>query len=120
MTKNKQRNENHKKGDNLLLNLMEKNVKEGEFTTEQKTLYDAYDVLMAEYRRRKDQRHKVGGVFARNKRNLRSILQSAIAKGHVESDLQLKARSKDLQRLRQEKKKKKFSTFAAVVDADRI
>ena len=117
---NKQGNEIENKGDNLLLNLMEKNVKEGEFTPEQKTLYEAHDVLMAEYRRRKDQRHKVGGLFAKNKRNLKSILQNAISRGHVESDLQLKARSQDLQKRRRDKKKKKFMSFSAIVDADKI
>ena len=113
-------NKNQSKGDHLLLNLMQKNVKEGEFTPEQKTLYEAHDVLMDEYKRRKEQRQKVGGMFKRNRRSLKSILQSAMAKGHTESDLQLKARSKDLQNRRKEKKKRNLTSFAAIVDADKI
>ena len=119
--KREKKNKNQTKDDHLLINLIQKNVKEGEFTPEQKTLYEAHDVLMEEYKRRKDQRHKVGGLFKKNTRNLRSILQNAMAKGrHMESDLQLKARSKDLQNRRKEKKKRNFTSFAAIVDADKI
>ena len=117
----KNRNKNDGKGDHLLLNLMQKNQKEGEFTPEQKTLYDAFDVLMAEYKRRKDQRQKVGGLFRRNKGSLKKILQNAVSKCHAESDLQLKMRSKDLQNRRREiNKKKKLTSFAAIADANRI
>ena len=117
----KNRNKNDGKGDHLLLNLMQKNQKEGEFTPEQKTLYDAFDILMAEYKRRKDQRHRVGGLFKRNRGSLKKILQNAVSKCHAESDLQLKMRSKDLQNRRREiNKKKKLTSFAAIADANRI
>jgi hypothetical protein len=111
-----------KNNDNLLLGLMQKNVKDGEFTPEQKSLHEAYDVLMAEYQRRKDQRQKVGGLFRKNKRNLKDILKSAMAKSQESgSDLALKARSQDLQRnKREERKKKRITSFAAIVDSDKI
>ena len=109
----------NKNNDELLLRLMQKNTKEGEFTAEQKSLHESYDVLMAEYQRRKDQRQKVGGIFRNNKRNLRDILKDAMSKRGV-SDLALKARSQDLQRLKIENKKKRITSFATIVDADKI
>ena len=109
----------NKNNDELLLRLMQKNIKEGEFTPEQKSLHEAYDVLMAEYQRRKDQRQKVGVLFRKNKRNLRDTLKNAMAM-RGKSDLALKAKSHDLQRQKIENKKKRITSFAAIVDADKI
>ena len=117
----------HKSGtkndDMLLLKLMQKNVKDGAFTPEQKALYEAHDVLIQEYKRRRDQRKRVGDIFKKNTRTLKSILQQAMVCRKMgqfgESDLALKARGNALQERRKEKKRK-FTTFAVVADSNQI
>ena len=110
------------KNDSRMVKLMQQNQKVGEFTPEQKKLYDSYDVLMAEFNRRKEQRKKVGSMFKKNSRNLKGLLQAAmglnkIARGQ-ESDLALKARGNDLQNRR--RKNKKFLAYGDVDDQNKI
>ena len=110
------------KNDSRMVKLMQQNQKVGEFTPEQKKLYDSYDVLMAEFNRRKEQRKKVGSMLKKNSRNLKGLLQAAmglnkIARGQ-ESDLALKARGNDLQNRR--RKNKKFSAYGDVDDQNKI
>ena len=101
---------------------MQQNQKVGEFTPEQKKLYDSYDVLMAEFNRRKEQRKKVGCMLKKNSRNLKGLLQAAIGLNKIgrgqESDLALKARGNDLQNRR--RKNKKFSAYGDVDDQNKI
>ena len=110
------------KNESRMVKLMQQNQKVGEFTPEQKKLYDSYDVLMAEFNRRKEQRKKGGCMFKKNSRNLKGLLQAAIGLNKIgrgqESDLALKARGNDLQNRR--RKNKKFSAYGDVDDQNRI
>ena len=105
-----------------MVKLMQQNQKVGEFTPEQKKLYDSYDVLMAEFNRRKEQRQKVGSMFKRNSRNLKGLLQAAMGLNKIgrcqESDLALKTRGNDLQNRR--RKNKKFLAYGDVDDQNKI
>ena len=110
-----------KKEEELLLTLIKKNVKESEFTPEQKALYDAHDTLWDEFQRRKAQRQKIGGLLRRKAKELRGVLAKVKNKSG-ESDLALKARSNDLQRQKRDirKEKRRFSSYGQVNDKNKI
>lgn len=112
-------NEKEKEED-LLISLMKKNVKESEFTPEEKALYDARDVLWEEYQRRKKQRQKIGALLRKRAKQLKGLLGAIRSKG--ESDLCLKARANNLQKEKKEarRNKKKYKAYAAVNDANAI
>ena len=101
--------------------LMKKNVKESEFTPEQKALYDAHDTLLDEFKRRKAQRQKIGALIRKKAWSLRGLLANAKCKSG-ESDLTLKARSMDLQKHKKQAKKEKrrLSSYGQVTDTNRI
>ena len=110
------------KEEGLLLTLIKKNVKEGEYTPEQRVLYDAHDILWDEYQRRKKQRQRIGSLLRKKAKQLRGIIGSLRSKG--ESDLALKARSNDLQdkkkAARKNQKRKRFTAYSSVNDINRI
>ena len=116
-----QKSNNGKKEEELLLTLIKKNVKESEFTPEQKALYDAHDTLWDEFQRRKAQRQKIGGLLRRKAKELRGVLAKVKNKSG-ESDLALKARSNDLQRQKRDirKEKRRFSSYGQVNDKNKI
>lgn len=120
---NKQNTNPNGKDEELLLTLMKKNVKESEFTPEQKALYDAHDALMSEFIRRKTQRQKIGGLLIKRAKQLKGLLAN-IREGkggsRGESDLALKARSNDLQRRKSKNKNRRFSSYATVYDNDKV
>ena len=99
---------------------MKKNVKESEFTPEEKALYDARDVLWDEYQRRKAQRKKIGALLRKRAKQLKGLLGAVRRKG--ESDLALKARANDLQKEKKDarRKQKRYKTYAAVNDVNAI
>ena len=105
----------------LLLTLMKKNVKDSEYTPEQKALYDAHDTLWEEYQRRKAQRKKVGMLLRLKAKQLRGILGTLRGR-KKESDLALKARSSDLQqrKSKQIKRNRRFNAYATVTDQNVI
>ena len=116
-----EKSNNGKKEEELLLTLIKKNVKESEFTPEQKALYDAHDILWDEFQRRKAQRQKIGGLLRRKAKELRGVLAKVKNKSG-ESDLALKARSNDLQRQKKNirKEKRRFSSYGQVSDTNKI
>lgn len=90
-TKEKQVNDKE-----LLVQLMKKNIKLTESSASDETaLYEAYDLLMEEYQRRRAQRRKVGGLLKRKVNQIKNLLGEA---RRPQSDLELKARSQDLQK----------------------
>ena len=107
--------------DDLLLTLMKKNVKESEFTPEEKALYDAHDIVWAEYKRRKTQRQRIGGLMKARAKQLRGIL-GKLNRSECQSDLALKARSNDLQKKKREARKhnRRFSSYGGVNDSNKI
>ena len=106
--------------EDLLISLMKKNVKESEFTPEEKALYDARDVLWEEYERRKAQRKKIGALLRKRAKQLKGLLGAVRRKG--ESDLSLKARSNNLQKEKKDarRKKKRYKSYGAVNDVNAI
>ena len=121
MENNNETTENPKeKEEDLLISLMKKNVKESEFTPEEKALYDARDVLWDEYQRRKAQRKKIGALLRKRAKQLKGLLGAVRRKG--ESDLALKARANDLQKEKKDarRKQKRYKTYAAVNDINAI
>ena len=109
------------KDEDLLLTLLKKNVRDSEYTPEQKALYDAHDTLWDEYQRRKAQRKRLGRLLRLKAKQLRSIL-GTIKGQKKESDLALKARSNELQerKRKERKKKRRFSSYGAVSDQNAI
>ena len=99
---------------------MKKNVKESEFTPEEKALYDARDILWEEYERRKAQRKKIGALLRKRAKQLKGLLGAVRRKG--ESDLALKARANTLQKEKKDarRKKKRYKSYAAVNDVNAI
>ena len=119
--KTKETQDDDVQDEDLLLKLMKKNVKESEFTPEQKALYDAHDTLLDEFKRRKAQRQKIGALIRKKAWSLRGLLGEAKCKSG-ESDLTLKARSMDLQKHKKQAKKesRRLSSYGQVADRNRI
>jgi hypothetical protein len=111
------------KEEELLLTLMKKNVKEGEYTPQQRVLYDARDTLWEEYQRRKKNRQRIGHLLRKKAKQLRGILGTIRGKGALPSDLALKARANDLQAKKKEarrnQKRRRFE-YSGVNDANKI
>ena len=90
----------------LMLNLIKKNIAKSQGTaSDENALYVAYDLLMEEYRSRKSRRIKMGGLFRKKAKKIRSLLIQA---RRFESDLQLKARSQDLQTSKSKSKGRRY------------